>query len=42
MDEEVRRKKRKKKKNVITLISKIKRINFNSENEELLKNNGIT
>lgn len=39
--EEVRRKKGKEKKNVIKLISKIKKI-IKSENEELLKNIGIT
>lgn len=41
MDGELRRKKEKEKRNVITLISKIKKIT-KSENEELLKNNGIT
>lgn len=40
MDGELRRKKEKEKRNVITLISKIKKI-IKSENEELLKNNGI-
>lgn len=41
MDGELRRKKEKEKRNVITLIFKIKKI-IKSENEELLKNNGIT